>query len=81
MHENKQQTLLDWLAQYWFLILFLGGMAVTWGSFSTRINAIEAKTISLDNRINLTDNGLNEVKGGIIRIETSLQFIKEQLSK
>jgi len=80
MVEKESKNLLDWLSQYWFLVFFLGGMAVTWGSFTTRINGIEAKTIALENRVQDTSNGLNDVKGGIIRIETSLQFIKEQIT-
>lgn len=80
MTEVRNKNLLEWLAEYWFLVFFLGGMAVTWGSFTTRINGIEAKTIVLENRLQEASNGLNDVKGGIIRIETSLQFIKEQIT-
>lgn len=77
--KDEKKTILDWLAEYWFLIFFLGGMAVTWGSFSTRISNDEARIITLESRIQQIDSALNDVKGGIIRIETSLEFIKERL--
>lgn len=80
MIEKDGKNLLDLLSEYWFLIFFIGGMAVTWGSFTNRINTIESRTNILETRIQEASNSLNEVKGGIIRIETSLQFIKEQIT-
>lgn len=79
MNIQTNTSLFDWIREYWFLILFLGGMVTTWGSFSNRINNLEARQVSLEARQQQTDTGLNDVKGGIIRIETSLEFIKKQL--
>ena len=71
--------MLEWLAKYWFLIFFIGGMLVTWGAFSNRMSTTEAKVLILEKQVQDANNGLNDLKGGIIRIETSLEFIKEKL--
>jgi len=79
MQSSQSNNLLEFLAKYWFLVFFIGGMAVTWGSFSQRINILESRVIILESNEKETRLNLSDVKGGIIRIETSLQFIKEKL--
>ncbi len=79
--SEKQQNFLDLISKYWFLILFLGGMAVTWGSFQAKDNQQEARITILEARIAETIVQQNAVNVSLGRIETSLQFIREKLNE
>lgn len=77
--EPQKQSFLQLISQYWFLILFLGGMAVTWGSFSQRISVIESKITIIETRQEKADEIITSVQGDLREIKTSLEFIKERL--
>ena len=76
-----QSTFLELVSKYWFLIVFIGGMIVTWGRFETRINVIESKLSSLEIKQTKTDDIMVQLQGDIREIKTSLLFIKERLSE
>lgn len=78
---NPTMNLLDWLARYWFLILFLGGMAVTWGTFQTKISTNSTEILVLKQEVQENDDSLNDLTGSLIRIETTLEFIKQKLDE
>lgn len=67
------------LVRHWPIIVFFAGMLVTWGVFSNRISTLESQTLVLKAQVDKTETAMSEVKVGITRIETSLQFIKEKL--
>lgn len=67
------------IIKHWPIILFIGGMAVTWGRFESRINTIEAKQVALEVRQEKTSDVLNILQGDIREIKTSLKFIEQKL--
>ena len=67
------------IAKHWAIVVFFIGMAVTWGVFSQRIATLEAQQSVIELKVQQNDTNLADVKGGLIRIETSLEFIKEKL--
>ena len=76
-----QSTFFELVSKYWFLIVFIGGMIVTWERFETRINVIESKLSSLEIKQTKTDDIMVQLQGDIREIKTSLLFIKERLSE
>lgn len=77
--SQTNRTTLTWIKDYWFLIFFIGGMLVTWGVMTQRIQILETRTKLLEDKVEKNNNTLDELRGGIIRIETTLEFIKEKL--
>ena len=67
--------------KHWPLVVFLAGMFITWGVFSNRIQNTEAEILVLKLKQDKTDESVSTVKEGLVRIETSLSYIREAVEK
>lgn len=67
------------LMRHWPLVICLASILISWGVFSNRIANSEAEIMVMKAKQDKTDDTIQAVQGGIIRIETSLDFIKEKL--
>lgn len=67
------------VTKHWPVVLFLLGMAVTWGRFESRINSLEAKISALEIRQEKTTDVLVTLQGDLREIKTSLKFIEQKL--
>lgn len=70
----------NFILKHWPVLACIGGILITWGVFSNRLTTLEAETLVLKTQQEKTEDTLSDVKGGIIRIETSLDFIRKEIS-
>ena len=80
MNEDRQ-TFLQLISQYWFLILFVGGMLVTWGTFSNKIAVLEQRVATIETSQQKINDTISEMQGDIREIKTSVLFIKDAVQK
>lgn len=67
------------LSKHWFLLVFIVGMAITWGRFETKLQAVEVRQDNMDSKLSLVESSVGDIKGDLREIKTTLQFIKERL--
>lgn len=67
------------ITKHWAIIVFLVGMAVTWGRFESRINTMETKLTALEIKQEKSADVLSELQGDLREIKTSLKFIEQRL--
>lgn len=67
------------LSKHWFLLVFLVGMAITWGRFETKLQAVEVRQDNMDSKLSLVESSVGDIKGDLREIKTTLQFIKERI--
>lgn len=63
------------LKDKWFLIVFLAGLILWYGSTNSRLNAVEAKVADQQNTI----EQIADIKVDIAVIKTNVSYIKTQL--
>lgn len=79
--NDQKPTFLTLISQYWFLILFIGGMLVTWGTFSNRIAVLEQRVSAIESNQIETNKVISEMRGDIREIKTSVLFIRDAVQK
>jgi len=72
-------NLLKFLKEYWFVIVFIGSIIVTWTQFSTRITALEVQTAKLDAKIEATNSQVSAIQADIAELKANVQFIKDYI--
>lgn len=72
-------NLLKFLKEYWFVIVFIGSIIVTWTQFSTRITALEVQTSKLDAKIEATNSQVSAIQADIAELKANVQFIKDYI--
>lgn len=75
------QQILNSVKNYWFILLFVSGMIVTWANYQNSINNHEKRLDILEAKIVLSETTANEIKIRLAEIQTTLKFIEAQLSK
>lgn len=70
---------LDQITNYWQIITFVGGLVWTWSRLSSRIGELEKDMSKIVARQELTDTTMTEIKVQLAGIQTTLEFIKQQL--
>jgi len=67
--------------KWWPILLFLLGMAVTWGTFMTRVEMLtqeqEAQRIKLEAR----DETLTQIQVQLAEIQRDILYIRERLDR
>lgn len=64
------------LRENWPLLIFIGGLIVTWTTFGSRLSQAEADIKDLKD----TNAEIVNIKIQLQRIDTTVQFIKEKIS-
>lgn len=82
--------LLELVQNYWTIILFVGGIIISWSRYEAKNTAQDKQIADLEKRMVYTENKLEthvkntdlfreEIKSDITEIKTNLLFIKEAL--
>lgn len=74
-NQDNPKSIIDFLSNHWFIILFIGGMVLTWGRFETRVNYLESRQDTLESSQKDINATIVSMSGDIREIKTSLQFI------
>ena len=77
--EKQKETFLDLVSRHWFLILFIGGMIVTWGRYETKISYIESEVQNIKADQKSISGDIRILVGDVREVKTSLEFIKDKL--
>ena len=64
---------------YWFILVFIGTLIVTWTQFDARISALERNDSTQDVKIETIVEKLNDFQAGQVEIKTTLEFIKNNI--
>ena len=80
LNGEKKNPLLS-LVEYWPILAFIFFAIVVYAQFGTRISAQEDRTEKVETRQDVADAAYLEVKTSLTKIETTLEFIKQQLIK
>lgn len=67
------------VGNHWSILLFIGGMIMTWGVYSNRIDNIETRINTVEERQGTYDKTLSDMSGDIREIKTTLIFIDKKL--
>lgn len=62
------------IGKHWGVIIFIGGLVVTWTQFDSRLSTVERK-VDEQSPISI------QLQKDIVEIKTTLEFIKQQLAK
>lgn len=73
-HETKQT-----ITQYIPLATMILGLAVSWGTFTTKLNAEEQIIASQDQRIIVLERTLTELRIDTASIKSDVSFIKSRV--
>ena len=69
------------LRDYWFLIIFLGGIIFSWAIFTTTTSSNIQRIEKLETVQNGTTKDIGEIKTSIKGIETSVGFLIEDMKQ
>lgn len=76
-----KKTISEQLKESWFIILFIGGLVVSWTNVNSRLASVEAKQAIGEDRDVLTANAIATISVNLAKFETTLNYIKEQVEK
>lgn len=66
---------------YWFIAAFVGTIIVGWTQFDARISALERNDESQDTKIEAIVTDLRNISTGQTEIKTTVDFIKNYITK
>lgn len=72
--------ILDELRNNWVIIIFVGSLIVGWTSFNARLTSAENDIADIKAIIKSVTDTNNEINSRLIKIETSVEFIKARVS-
>ena len=79
--EEKTTPTIKILKEHWFIIAFILTIAVTWGTTQNQIATMKTQLSVLELKTERNDLNQQELKNTLIRMETTLEFIKNSLSQ
>lgn len=79
--ETAQQTnnFIDSVVRNWPVLLFIGGMLVTWVRFEANISDSQSRISVLESKTESLDANFSDLKTDIAEIKVNLEFIKKKL--
>ena len=78
MAETSNKNILDALKSYWFILFFLGGLVLTWGTMLNKISTIEERLSKTEIQQEISASSIQAILQSQARIETKLEFILKQ---
>ena len=78
-NQDDPKSFVPALSKHWFLIVFFGGMILTWGRFEMKVAYLESRQEALELSQKDTTATIVSMSGDIREIKTTLQFIKERV--
>ena len=73
------ENFLKFLKEYWFVIVFIGSIVMTWTQFSTRISALEVAYNKLEVKVETTNMQVSQIQADIAEVKANIQFIKDYI--
>jgi CRISPR/Cas system CMR-associated protein Cmr5 small subunit len=79
--ETTQQTnnFIESVVRNWPVILFIGGMLVTWVRFESNISDSKSRISVLESKTEALNNNFSKISVDIAEIKVNLEFIKKKL--
>ena len=78
---QQSMELLDFLKNYWVVIVFIGGTISTWTMFRVKMQEHEKRIISLEEDTNKLNISHAEVMARLARIEALLEILVDERKK
>ena len=78
---KMNESFLQPLKEYWFILVFLVSLVVTWTQFDSRIKALEVAVAKQELRTEAINTSLVILQTNIAEIKTTLDFIKTAITK
>jgi len=69
------------LKEYWFVIIFFGGMILTWGTFTANFQSVTRRVSNIEEKQDTITDDISNIKSSLVGIEVSLDFIVEEVRK
>ena len=71
------------IKENWFLVLFIGGLVVSWTTMNNRVTTIEISDAKQEVRLNTAESSVSSINSNLAafraEVLTSLNFIKDKL--
>lgn len=77
--QPKEDYFVSDIVQHWPILLFLLGMAVTWGVFSNRIANDDTRLDKIESKQEVTDKTLIDIRTDLATINANIAFIKDKV--
>ena len=77
---EQQASILEMIKKFLPLIIVAASIIMWFATTDSRIDLIESQVDSLEKIDSQRNASLVEIQGSVIRIETTLEFIKERLN-
>lgn len=77
---TKDTSLLQFLSEYWLILLFIGSLIVTWTQFQGRISSLEDRVAKVESEQAAQSTTLNQITNDITEIKTTVLFIKSTVA-
>lgn len=81
----KMNEALKSLKDYWFVLVFIGTIIVGWTNFNARITANETAITDIKQNVAAqtayTNSSLAQLQTSMVQVQTTLEFIKNNLNK
>ena len=77
----EQKGILKFIRENWVAIVFIGGLIVTWTTFTNNQTDFEKRLSKNEASIDAINPVLLQLQTSMARVETTLEFIRQQLSK
>lgn len=78
---DKDNQIFKFVKDYWFVLIFIGTIVLTWAQFQDRLSNLEVQEASLQAKFDTTATTLQSLQNNIVQIQTTLDFIKNNISK
>ena len=81
LNLNTNENIFKTIKQNWFIIVFFGGMILTWGRFESELGDHTQRIDNIESKSAVVDVSLVEVKTQLAQIQVTLEFIKENIKR
>ncbi len=71
----KNKNVLDSIKDYWVVLVFFFGLAVTWGTMLTKIGNIEIRLNKVEEQGTMSATAIQSIRESQARVETKLEFL------
>ena len=80
MTEKPSKNALEVIKENWFIVLFIGGMVLTWGRFEFKVNNQETRLAEVESSQKAADSSYVDLRVQLAEIKVSLDYIKDKVA-
>lgn len=78
MEHLRNKNILEAAKDYWVILVFFFGLAVTWGTMLTKIGNIEVRIDKVEQQGSLSATSIQSIRESQARVETRLEFLLDK---